>query len=83
MCRFYTVDRQKSLKQGQIIKLVHYNDIEPEKLQKHADLLFTSGFSSHGEKYFVRSQIRVEFLKSEINANRIKTNSESKYSLLY
>jgi len=44
MYNFFNVDRDKSLEKGQEIKLVNYNDIEPEKLQKHSDLLFQKGF---------------------------------------
>lgn len=86
MYNFFNVDRDKSLEKGQEIKLVHYNNIEPEKLQKHSDLLFPKGFSRHGERYFVSSQIRVEFkesgLLSLVKDNYIKTTSNSRNGII-
>lgn len=76
MLIFYHVDRNMSLKQGQKIELVHYNDIKPEKLQKHVDQLFPKGFSSHGEKYFLQYKI-IKFLQSKKNPNIIETNMDS------
>jgi len=79
---FYHVDCNMSLKQGQKIELVHYNDIKPEKLQKHIDKLFPQGFSDHGERYFLSNEIEVKFEKSRTNPNILETNSNSKNAII-
>lgn len=50
---FYAVDRTKGLEEGQDIKLVKHEDIEPPFLQEHVDALFPDGVSVHGDRYFL------------------------------
>jgi hypothetical protein len=56
MKRGFTVDRDKTLKAGQIINLVKYNDVMPHELQVHIDYLFPDGVTSQGEHYMLREQ---------------------------
>lgn len=51
----YTVDRSRQLRVGQVVDLQRHRDIDPPELQTHADSLFPTGFSSHGERYFLQS----------------------------
>lgn len=53
---FYTTDRNNSLKKDAILDLTAYKDIQPEELQKHVNMLFPGGVSSHGEQYFLQGQ---------------------------
>lgn len=55
MTSFYIVDRQHSLREGLTIELTRYSDISPRELQLHVDDMFPDGLSSHGERYFLRS----------------------------
>jgi hypothetical protein len=56
MARFYHIDRSGQLRQGDVIGLTRYNDIDPEDLQHHADSLFPEGVSAHGERYFLKPE---------------------------
>jgi len=56
MRRYYHVDRNRTLKEGQIINLVKYNDVNPPELQDHVDFLFPEGVTSHGELYMLRGE---------------------------
>jgi hypothetical protein len=58
MRNFYTVDRKETLQQGIEIKLQKYNDIKPDYLQKHVDMMFPNGLTLHGEQYFLRNTIK-------------------------
>ncbi len=86
MYNFFHVDSGKSLKKGQKIKLTHYYGIENKELEEHVNLLFPKGFSRHGERYFVSSQIRVEFKESDLPSllenNYIKTTSNSRNGII-
>lgn len=73
MSTFFHVDRCRSLRPRKIIELVHYYDIKPKDFQEHANLLFPKGFSRHGRRYFVSSEIKIEFEKYEIKANCVIT----------
>jgi len=53
MSRFLTVDRNRTLKENQIITLVKYSDVKPPELQIHIDYLFPGGVSYHGESYML------------------------------
>lgn len=53
---FFTVDRNRTLKEGQIINLVKYTDVKPLELQVHIDSLFPDGVTIHGERYMIRGQ---------------------------
>ncbi len=53
---YFTVDRNRALKEGQIINLVKYSDVEPSELQVHVDSLFPDGVTNHGECYMLRGQ---------------------------
>ncbi len=53
---YFTVDRNKTLKKGQEINLVRYNDVKPPELQNHIDFLFPDGVTSHGERYMLSNQ---------------------------
>ena len=55
MPKFYTVDRKETLQQGIEITLQKYNDIKPDYLQKHVDMMFPDGVTLHGEQYFLRN----------------------------
>ena len=55
MHSFYTVDRSGRLSKGLVIGLVKYDDITPNELQRHVDELFPSGFTNHGEQYFLKN----------------------------
>jgi len=56
MTRYFTVDRNKSLKPNLLIDLVKYNDVTPRELQKHINHLFPQGVTSHGEFYLLRGK---------------------------
>ncbi len=56
MYRCFTVDRNKTLEEEQIINLVKYTDVNPLELQVHIDSLFPDGVTSHGECYILRGQ---------------------------
>lgn len=56
MTRYFTVDRNKSLKPSLIINLVKYSDVMPQELQKHVNGLFPQGVTSHGERYILRGK---------------------------
>ena len=49
MALFYHIDRRGTLTLDSIIDLTRYNDVEPEILQQHVDMLFQDGVSQHGE----------------------------------
>lgn len=53
---YFTVDRNRTLKEGQLIDLAKYSDVTPPELQTHADFLFPDGVTSHGEYYFLRGE---------------------------
>jgi hypothetical protein len=55
MPKFYTVDRKETLHQGIEIMLQKSNDIKPDYLQKHVDMMFPDGVTLHGEQYFLRN----------------------------
>ena len=54
MNTYYTVDRAGTLREGLVINLVKYNDIEPVHLQEHVNSMFPEGVSRHGEHFFLR-----------------------------
>ena len=56
MRRYYHVDRNRTLKEGQIINLVKYNDVNLRELQDHVDFLFPEGVTSHGERYMLKGE---------------------------
>ena len=56
MRRYYHIDRNRTLKERQIINLVKYNDVEPSELQDHVDFLFPEGVTGHGELDMLRDQ---------------------------
>jgi hypothetical protein len=56
MTVYYHIDRLGTLTPGNIINLVRYDDVRPEYLQQHVDMLFPEGLSSHGETYFLKNQ---------------------------
>lgn len=56
----YTVDRLGSLAEGCICQLQHYNDVRPEMLAEHSNLLFPDGLSHHGEMYFLRAKSQIQ-----------------------
>ena len=56
MWRYFTVDRNRTLEEDQIIHLVKYSDVKPLELQVHIDSLFPDGVTSHGERYMLRGQ---------------------------
>jgi len=56
MRRYYHVDRNRTLKEGQIINLVKYNDVNLSELQDHVDFLFPEGVTSHGERYMLKGK---------------------------
>ncbi|MHC1594292.1 MAG: DUF2441 domain-containing protein [Methanotrichaceae archaeon] len=56
MWRYFTVDRNRTLEEDQIINLVKYTDVEPSELQVHIDSLFPDGVTSHGEYYMLKGQ---------------------------
>lgn len=64
---FYTLDRKRTLTQRQTVNLVRYTDINLKVLQKHLDMLFPDGVSSHGERYFVSSVPAVNFENRNID----------------
>jgi len=54
MNTYNTVDRAGTLREGLVINLVKYNDIEPVHLQEHVNSMFPEGVSRHGEHFFLR-----------------------------
>jgi hypothetical protein len=66
MKRFYTVDRDKSLREGLILELVRYDDITPMKLQIHVNEMFPVGVSSHGDRYFLKNNSLANLASSNI-----------------
>lgn len=56
MALFYHIDRRGTLALDSVIDLTRYNDIEPEILQQHVDMLFPDGVSQHGETYLLKGQ---------------------------
>lgn len=57
---FLTVDRRRTMNQGQVISLVKHADISPPELQLHVNCLFPEGLSRHGERYFISSQTQAQ-----------------------
>lgn len=57
MKRYFTVDREKSLRENQIIDLIKYSDVKPPELQNHIDFLFPEGVTNHGELYMLKGKI--------------------------
>jgi hypothetical protein len=57
MLRFYTADREGTLREGQTIELVKHSDLDPPFLQQHVDLLFPEGVTRFGDRYFLNSQM--------------------------
>jgi hypothetical protein len=55
MNKFYHVDRSNSLTSGLVMGLINYRDVEPDELQKHVDILYPKGLSSHGERYLLKN----------------------------
>lgn len=55
MPSFYTVDRFGSLREGLILGLTRYDDIQPNELQQHVDAMFPDGVTPHGERYFLKN----------------------------
>lgn len=68
--RYFTVDRSKTLKEGQAVHLVRYRDIEPSILQRHIDHLFPRGVTNHGERYMV-CYYNLEELRKENRDNAL------------
>lgn len=56
MLSFYHVDRNLSLSKGQTIQLVRYTNIRPPVFQRHVDMMFPAGVSSHGNDYFLNNK---------------------------
>ncbi len=50
----FTVDRQGTLREGDIIEAKRHLDIQPSMLQELADSWFPDGVTSHGERYLLR-----------------------------
>jgi hypothetical protein len=60
MAKFYHLDRGNTLKEGQVVNLIKYNNIEcgndlklSLELQQHYDRMFPDGVTFHGNQYFV------------------------------
>lgn len=60
MALLYTVDRNGTLEEDQIINLVKYSDVKPSELQVHIDSLFPDGVTSHGEHYMLKGKTPAE-----------------------
>lgn len=58
MSVYHHIDRLGTLRPDSTISLTRYNDINPEDLQQHVDLLFPEGVSNHGEHYFLKADTR-------------------------
>ena len=58
MADFVTVDRWNRFSVDQVLTPTVFSDISPPELQSHANELFPSGVSRHGEEYFLRSSSR-------------------------
>jgi hypothetical protein len=52
----YTVDRNRTLEENQMINLIKYSDVKPSELQVHIDSLFPDGVTSHGEYYMLNAK---------------------------
>lgn len=55
MNTFYAVDRTHQLAEGMTISLTKYDDVQPNELQEHVDILFPDGFSVHGKRYLLEN----------------------------
>ena len=66
MARYFTVDREMSLRPNLLIKLVKYSDVKPQELQKHVNALFPQGVTSHGERYLLRGKTSAKGVSATI-----------------
>lgn len=80
MARFYHIDRSGQLKQGDVIELTCYDDIDEECLQHHFDSLFPEGVSAFGDWYFLNSETRA---MTQTEDGSLITNSSAIIDLLF
>lgn len=65
--KYFTIDRNGGLQEGQTISLIRYNDVNPPDLQMHVDMLFPEGVTNHGERYMLNSMTQANSINGVLD----------------
>ena len=59
----YHIDRNRTLKEGQVLELARYADVEPQEIGSHVDRLWPEGVTNFGEHHLLQHhQFRGDYL---------------------
>ncbi|MDD5502874.1 MAG: DUF2441 domain-containing protein [Candidatus Thermoplasmatota archaeon] len=64
--KYYTVDRANTLKEGHILDLTRFDNLEPPICQSHLDTLFPNGVTRHGDLYICNGDAAATLIAPEI-----------------